>query len=242
VTLEQKLLPGKLAERIRPLDSPDRRVALHWCSLDDDEGLADALAGWLSPAEHARAGRFGREPLRRRYVIGRAMLRALLGGHLGVPPGDVPITRGRRGRPMLAPPGAPDFNVSHTGGVLLAAVGQGVTVGVDVERTARESPTAGLARRCLSAAERAELAPLDAERARRRVLRLWTCKEAMSKATGDAMSARFARLDVALEPALRLRAGPSPYEPVRWALHALAAPDDHTATLAVWDGRPGDLA
>jgi len=72
------------------------------------------------------------------------------------------------------------------------------------------------------------------------VLRLWTCKEAMSKATGDAMSARFARLDVLTEPALRLRAGPPPYEPARWALHALAAPDDHIATLALWDGRPGD--
>ena len=240
MTLEQNLLPGKLAERTRRLTSPDRRVALHWCRLDDDEPLAGALAGWLSSAEHARAARFGRDALRRRYVIGRAMLRAVLGGHLGLAPGDVPITRGRRGRPTLGTAGGPDFNVSHTGGVLLAAVGDGVTVGVDVERNGRTIPTAGLARRCLSEAEREDLAPLDAEQARRRVLRLWTCKEAMSKATGDAMSARFARLDVLTEPALRLRAGPPPYEPARWALHALAAPDDHIATLALWDGRPGD--
>jgi len=242
VTLEQNLWPGNLEARIRSLPSPDRRVALSWCTLDDDASLAAAVAGWLSPAEHARAARFGREALRRRYVIGRAMLRAVLGEVLAMPPADVRIARGRRGRPTLRAPHAPDFNVSHTGGVLLAAVGRGVTVGVDVERGARPIPTAALARRCLTAGERADLAPLDPEGARRRVLRLWTCKEAMSKATGDAMSARFGRLDVATEPHLELRSGPVPYVPAQWTLHALPAPDDHIATLALWDGRPGDLA
>lgn len=242
MTLEQNPWPGNLAARIRPLPSPDGRVALRWCALDDDASLAGAIVGWLSPAELARAARFGRDALRRRYVVGRGMVRAVLADVLGVPPGDVPIARGRRGRPTLGGPDAPDFNVSHTGNVLLAAVGRGVTVGVDVERGARAIPVAALARRCLTAAERAELVPLDPEGARRRVLRLWTCKEAMSKATGDAMSARFARLDVGTEPHLALRGGPAPYVPARWTLHALRAPDDHVATLALWEGRPGDPA
>jgi len=245
VTLEENTLPGNLAARIRPLRSPDDRVALRWCALHDDGPLAESVAGSLSPAEHARAARFGRDALRRRYVVGRAILRAILAEALRVAPADVPITRGRRGRPTLAGRDGLDrldFNVSHTGGVLLAAVGRGVTVGVDVERGGRAIPTAALARRCLTAAERADLQPLDCDAARRRVLQLWTCKEAMSKATGDAMSARFGRLDVATAPRLALRGGPPPYEPARWALHALEAPDDHIATLALWEGRPSDPA
>ena len=241
MTVDQNPLPGNVADRIAPLPSPDPRVAAYWCRLDDDPALAAGLAPWLSAAERARAARFGRDALRRRYVVGRALLRAILASILRVDPSDVAIARGRRGRPVLAAADGLDFNVSHTGGVLLAAIGRGVTVGVDVERGTRVIDTRGLARRCLSPAERLDLEPLDDEQARRRVLQLWTCKEAMSKATGDAMSARFAALDVAVRPAPHLRAGRFPYEPTRWSLHALAVPGDHFATLALWDGRPADL-
>ena len=242
MTLVQNPLPGNLAERIHPLASPDRRVAAFWCRLDDDPAFTAAVEPWLSEAEHRRATRFGRDALRRRYVAGRGMLRGILSAALGRAPDEIALARGRRGRPMLAAPGGPDFNVSHTGTVLLAALGFGVTVGVDVERSGRAIDTAGLARRCLTAHERTELEGLDADAARRRVLQLWTCKEAMSKATGDAMSARFARLDVATAPSLRLRGGPGPYDPPRWTLHALAAPDEYFATLALWAGNPRDLA
>jgi 4'-phosphopantetheinyl transferase len=209
-------------------------VHLVWRVLGGDAEPDAELAAWLSPAEQARAARFGTPVLRRRYVLGRATLRAVLARRLEVEPGAVRIARGRRGRPFLADRVDLDFNVSHTADAFVIALAEGVTVGVDVERADRSINTQGIAQRCLTAEERAAIASLDAESARRRVLRLWTCKEAMSKATGDALSAPFRALDVDLAPAPRLRGGRGDYQPEAWQLHVLAVPETHLGTLAVW--------
>jgi 4'-phosphopantetheinyl transferase len=234
VTLEQKPWPGNLASRVRALDSPDPRIDILWGDLEPAPGVAGKLAQWLSADEKARATRFGTEALRERYVIGRGTLRAALARRLDVPPEAVALSRGRRGRPQLRDTPDLDFNVSHTDRVMLIAIARETTVGVDVERADRVVNTAGIARRCLTAAEQRALAGLDADAARRRVLQLWTCKEAMSKATGDALSAPFRRLDVALSSAPALVDGPAPYTPDAWTLHALPAPPAFFATLAVW--------
>jgi 4'-phosphopantetheinyl transferase len=241
VTVEQKPLAGNLDVRVRALASPDARIALDWCDLAPDTDLTDSLVAWLSPAERARMTRFGTEALRRRYVLGRATLRAVLARRLGCAPVEVILARGRRGRPELAVRGELDFNVSHTGAVLLIGLAEGVTIGVDVEHAERRINTEGIARRCLTSAERDRLTLTSTDQARRDVLRLWTCKEAMSKATGDALAAPFRHLDVDLRPHAVLRAGPLPYEPRDWTLHALDAPQDHFATVALWRGRPADL-
>ena len=233
MTVEQNPLPGNLDHRVRALPSPDVRVELYRCELADDGARAPGLRRWLSPQEVARAARFGSEALQRRYVIGRATLRALLGRRLQLDPAAIAINRGRRGRPCLAPPAALDFNVSHTDGVLIAALGAGITVGVDIERIDRAINTVGIARRCLAPAEQAAVARLDPDSARRSVLQRWTCKEAMSKATGDAMSAPFRALDVSLDPQLSLREGPAPYRPADWQLHAVPV-EGYFVTLALW--------
>ena len=238
MTLEQNPLPGNLAAHVRAVASPDARVELYRCDVDiDDADRSAHLIAWLSPAERARAARFGTDALRRRYVLGRATLRALLGRRLGVDPAAVALARGRRGRPRLAAPAGLDFNVSHTRAVLIAALASGVTVGVDVEHRDREINTQGIARRCLTPAEQADIARLAPDYARLDVLQRWTCKEAMSKATGDAMSAPFRALDVRLEPVLVLAEGPAPYIPEDWTLHALPV-EGYFATLALWSRAP----
>jgi 4'-phosphopantetheinyl transferase len=188
----------------------------------------------LSDDERARAARYGLEALRDRYVIGRAGLRRVLGLSLGVPPADVSIIRGERGRPQLAGHATLDFNVSHTGDVAIIGMLSDARVGVDVERIDRRINTAGIASKFLTDNERAFMAPLEPESARRAVLTLWTCKEAMSKATGDALSAPFASLDVDLTDGRTLRHGAGVYRPEQWSLHAASVPDHYIATIAVW--------
>jgi 4'-phosphopantetheinyl transferase len=222
-------------------------VALWWSDLAPDDGDLARRAHWLSPAEHARAARFGTDALRRKYVAGRSTLRLILGQVLGVDPAAVPIRRGPRGRPELELAGhAPDFNLSHThgGAVIAVAAGlaAGMRIGVDVEREDRALAADRLARKFLSADEQATLAAFDAERRRLRFLRYWTCKEAMSKATGDGLVAPFARLRVRIDPDLALVAGPPPYAPEAWRLHAASVPRGFLATLAVWRGHPPDTA
>lgn len=213
-------------------------VAVWWAPLAVAADEIARLAGWLAPAEHARAARFGREVLAHRYIAGRALLRWLLGRTLGLAPHAVPIERGIRGRPQLALDTDLDFNVSHTAGSALVGITHGRRIGVDVERVDRVVRADGLAAKFLTAAEQATLAPLPEDERRVRFLRYWTCKEAMSKATGDGLSAPFRELEVQLDDAIELAAGPEPYRPARWRLARVDAPDGFLATVALWSATP----
>jgi 4'-phosphopantetheinyl transferase len=199
----------------------------------------DEASGWLSPTERTRALRWGTDALRQRWIAGRTTLRLLLGSALGIPPGTVEIRRGVRGRPELADSHAGiDFNVSHTGDVALIGIARGLgtatRIGVDIERHDREVGVDRLARKFLTAAERATLENFDLRGRRERFVRYWTCKEAMSKASGDGLIAPFGRLEVALADPPRLVDGPPPYLPVQWTLRHAATPAAWVATIAIW--------
>ena len=219
-------------------------MSLFWVALDRPRDDWPELARTLSNEERARAERFGTELLKQRWIAGRATLRSLLGRVLGIAPSSVPLTRGRRGRPELAA-AAIDFNVSHTRGMALIAIADAVSermrIGVDVEHRERQVNADGLSRKFLSERERAGMASVGPEQRRHRFLRLWTCKEAMSKATGDALAAPFRRLEVSIDEGLTLMAGPPPYLPGDWSLHPAAVPDGFLATVAIWHAaRPMD--
>jgi 4'-phosphopantetheinyl transferase len=214
-------------------------IDLWWCALERAPDEADRFTAWLSPAEHARAARFGTDTLRRRWITGRAALRFVLGRALGIAPPAVPIRRGARGRPELTDCGVKiDFNVSHTRGVALIGVAAGCSsdtrIGVDVERSDRDVGADRLARKFLTPGERSAIAQLSPDLRRQRFLRYWTCKEAMSKATGDGLIAPFGKLEVGLDAGLHLLAGPPPYTPPAWNLLAVAVPAGYLATIAVW--------
>ena len=226
--------PGNPDDAPVELASPAADVALWWATLAASDDEVARVSGWLAPAEHARAARFGREALSRRYILGRALLRWALGHALGLPPRAVSIVRGVRGRPQLATDVGIDFNVSHTEGVALIGIARAGRIGVDVERADRDVRADGLARKFLTTAEQATLAPLPEAERRARFLRYWTCKEAMSKATGDGLSAPLRSLEVRLTDGIELTRGPPPYEPARWRLHAVDVPDGYLATLALW--------
>lgn len=221
------------------LASPGEGIALWWCELERTPDDLARIAAQLSPAERTRAARFGTEALRQRWMAGRGALRAVLGQTLGIDPADVAIIRGPRGRPALAGNAARiDFNVSHTRGVALVAIARQGTaalrVGVDIEHRDREVGADRLARKFLTAPEQATLSELPPDLRRQRFLRYWTCKEAMSKATGDALSAPFRRLDVVLDPAPVLAGGPAPYDPGHWRLLPVAMSGGYLATVALW--------
>jgi 4'-phosphopantetheinyl transferase len=231
--------PGNPERVPTALASAAAEVALWWAPLAAAEADIARISPWLSSAEHARAARFGREALSRHYIAGRALLRWLLGHALELPPHAVPIVRGERGRPQLAGDTGVDFNVSHTAGVALIGIARARRIGVDIERADRRVRADGLAAKFLTAAEQATLAPLSESERRTRFLRYWTCKEAMSKATGEGLSAPFRRIEVRLSGAIELAAGPYPYLPARWQLSEVGVPPGYLATVALWSPGAG---
>lgn len=228
--------PGNERNRPHRLAAPIDGVMLWWCALEDDADALPSLVAWLSRPERARAERYGSERLAQRYMRGRAALRWILAQRLGIAPERVSIEQDERGRPRLAGRTDVDFNVSNTRNIALVGAVDlpGMRIGVDVEYEDRALHHVGLARKYLTPREQSAIASLDAEAHRRAFLRLWTCKEAMGKATGQALSAPLRELDVDLAPSLRLAAGPPPYRADDWQLAAVGAPIGFLATVALW--------
>ena len=111
---------------------------------------------------------------------------------------------GEHGKPRLAPVqgsgGAGDaprffFNLSHSGGFALCAVGQLGEIGVDIERIRPLSYPGGLARDHLSAEERRLRSDWEAPAARPEFFRIWARKESILKAAGLGLSRPLGRVD-----------------------------------------------
>src|SRR5256885_4482799 len=62
----------------------------------------DSLSLLLPDNERSRARRFASHGDVRRFVVGRATLRELLGERLGISPSSVVLVRGVHGKPVLA--------------------------------------------------------------------------------------------------------------------------------------------
>ena len=158
-------------------------------SLKQPIASVNSLALLLSPDEHQRADRFRRPEDRQHFIVGRAMLRQILGSYLAIAPNALQFGYEPRGKPFLA--NAPDlhFNLSHSHGLALYAIGRDRRIGVDLECLSRTlSDVEPLAQRFFSAKEYDHLMAQPVEQRRSAFLRLWTCKEAILKAIGTGLS------------------------------------------------------
>src|SRR5262245_26972367 len=102
--------------------------------LDAPPVASDELLACLTSDEQSRAERYNVAHARQQFVIGRGLLRRLLGHCLGVDPVEVAINYSGAGKPVLADTSTGlHFNVTHTNGLALLALARR-PVGVDVER------------------------------------------------------------------------------------------------------------
>ena len=188
-------------------------------------GLAQ-LRRILSPDECARADRFHFEVDQRRGIVGRAYLRLLLGQILDMPVNELQFEYDEFGKPGLIPGQrrALQFNVSHSGELILIAITTGRAVGVDVEQIRTDLDLNGIAEQFFSASECEILASLPRPARYRAFFACWTRKEAYLKAKGVGLSLPLDQFDVSFlpdeEPRL-LATRPNPLEARNWSLWAL---------------------
>jgi len=161
-------------------------VELWTWTLDLDPQELAARWSRLSVEERERAGRLAAGDVRRRFVAGRAGLRALLCDWTGASPGELALRSGPHGKPMLE--SGPHFNLSHSGDLAVCALAPDREVGVDVEGL-RPVPEAGpIAERWLGPDAPGMLAAAGTNR-EVVFLRLWTRREAFLKASGVGIAA-----------------------------------------------------
>lgn len=171
-------------------------------ALLDEAGVAARLASLLAPDERARYERMAHEGGRRQQLLARGMQREVLSRYEpSIAPAVWGFERGAGGRPGFAPAFAAtglNFNVAHTPGLVVIAVGRVPRIGVDVEASDKPVPLP-VARRYFSPREAAALDALPPEARPRRFLRLWTLKEAYLKAVGEGLPGGLDRMTFTLD-------------------------------------------
>jgi 4'-phosphopantetheinyl transferase len=231
-SLTPRTPPGKLAEGI----------ALLWWARSQDAS-PDQIA-LLDEAERARLAAYRRAADRDRFLVGCALAKTVIAACTGSRPERISFDRTCRrcGQPHGKPAvvgGGPEFSVAHSGALIAVAVA-GDPVGVDVEQLDGRARPLGdggdpeaLARLVLAEPERAALAEADPSARARAFLVAWARKEAVTKATGDGLSAPFSQIVVAAGGPPRVTSWPYPQAPETVSLLDLDAGPGYVAALAV---------
>lgn len=210
---------------------------------------APALRGLLGAGELERLARFRQAADRERFLLGRGGLRWLLGTLLDCPAAELPLTVGSHGKPELR--GGPQFNISHSGDLVLLAVHRHCPIGVDVEQQRPELDWEAIARRVLPARELQALRQLPPQRRAAGYLRAWCRLEAKLKARGagfSALAALAAEEEAAREQAAQEARGGGAFgsggpgsASVNSVVHSmrlwdLALPEGYGGAVALWQG------
>lgn len=172
--------------------------------LSSEERLR--LRSWLQPGD------------RDRFLLGRGLLRQRLGEALGQEPARLRFRLGPQGKPALderGDQGAMQFNLAHSGALVLLALHPEQPVGVDVERQRPVPNWEAIARRHLPSDGCEALLALPPEEQPGGFLQQWCRLEAVLKATGRGLAA----------------AGAPP--PPGLVLHDLHLPEGYAGCLAV---------
>lgn len=183
----------------REMALPTAEVHVFRLSLDVSQAVLGKLERILSVDERLRASRFMFDRDRKRFTVGRATLRTILGLYLGTAPAAVGFRYEPFGKPALDAEGPLRFNLSHSADLALVAVTSRRKVGVDVERMSLGNASEEIAAQSFSPAEMAALARLAPAERHRAFYRFWTRKEAYVKARGDGLSNSLPSFDVSLE-------------------------------------------
>jgi 4'-phosphopantetheinyl transferase len=206
-------------------------VVLVGVHLAVDAHRLERLRATFSPREEQRFNSFATDALRSRWGAARGALREVLGRAVGCAPAEVEFRYGPHGKPRLAG-AALHFNISHSGALAVIALAN-AEVGVDVELP-RSRRSDDIARRFYAPGEVERLfAEEDAARRADQFFRLWTCKEAFLKVTGEGLSRSTRSYEVALAPPRLLWAARLPDAAQRYSVHPLDVGDPYRAALVV---------
>lgn len=212
--------------------------------LDVPAAVLDRYGATLSADERMRARRFRRADLRHRYVASRGVLRALLAAYLGTSARALRFAYGLHGKPALpvaVRPEGLEFNLSHSGAMLVVAIGRCRPLGIDVEQVRAQRDVLNLARRFFHPEEVTELALVPAARRAEAFHACWSRKEALVKGLGAGLTLPLRTFRVPADPPCPGRAMRPQGQPdavTDWMVVDLGVAEGYTAALAVAAGQP----
>jgi 4'-phosphopantetheinyl transferase len=198
------------------------------------------LAGFCCEREVAQAGRFLFAEDRSAYLAAHGLLRLSLSTLWPLrAPAEWRFAPDRHGKPSLtdAEHGHIRFNLSHCRSRVAVVLAEHLDCGIDVEPLSRDMASDVLLASCLSDEEKIWLDRRPAAGRGRDFLRLWTLKEAISKAVGLGLSLPFETisLDLSAAPILSSIRG---YDVTSFWLNQMTD-HDHVESIAVVRAKNG---
>ncbi len=200
----------------------------------------DGAQGCLAEDERQRAAKFVLDDVRNTFVRSRCALRLILSRCLSQTAASIKFRFGEQGKPTLISSAADylHFNLSHTGSIALVAVARDRRVGIDVNDLNRTTDWKPIAKRSFSSTELSQLLKLPEIDQRKVFHRIWTQKEAYTKAVGDGYSYGFQKFSVVVDTdgdAGLLHDENNPQAAQAWNITAINAGSDQVAAMA-YDG------
>jgi 4'-phosphopantetheinyl transferase len=193
----------------------------------------------LAADELRRAQRLHFDRDRALFVLAHTMLRHVLAGYVGADPARLEFRHNPYGKPSLAgDTGCPplEFNLSHSGDIVLLGLSRGPRIGVDIERRRVLADVDNLAATILSTAELASFRRLAAVDRQQTFFHLWTKKEALVKAVGKGLSLPPKKFAVQVGPGPSAPAQLDPQDAdnlPHWSLEAIDVHPGYAAAIAV---------
>jgi 4'-phosphopantetheinyl transferase len=193
----------------------------------------------LAPEEQRRAERFHFQEDREHFIVGRGLLRIILGRYLDMEPKHLRFCYSPYGKPALAEGSggnALQFNLSHSHGMALYAVTRRRDLGIDLEQIRTDWASEQIAARFFAPGEVAQLRALPANMWHEAFFHCWTRKEAYIKARGEGLSLPLDKFEVSLAPgesAALLSTKSDPEEASRWSMKELRVGPGYAAALVV---------
>ena len=183
------------------------------------------------------------EALQQQRFLQRFYLRLILASYLETPAANIRIKKTSQGKPFVEVKGktlaCPPlyFSLSHVGQQWLLAICAEHPVGVDMERLDRDiRQPLRIARRYFHPLEVDWLTHLEIKEMKSNWLRLWTCKEAVVKATGGGIVSGLDRFAVSMTgstPNISSIVNADEYDLLhQLELHQFMLDEQHTIALA----------
>jgi 4'-phosphopantetheinyl transferase len=177
---------------IRPAQEEVVAIVL---SLDVPDPRFAQLAGLLAAREVERFRSY-KDPLHgRRWAAARGQLREVLGSALGIAPAQVQFRYASHGKPFVE---GISFNLSHSGELALLALAR-CEVGADIERH-KPRRWEDIARRFYAPGEQERVFGSPDGKGEATFFRIWSCKEAFLKCTGEGLSRSLRSYEMELRP------------------------------------------
>ena len=184
-------------------DLPDRCIHI-WCApLPQPAEIVSRFEQTLSEDELKRSEKFYFEKDRRHFIVGRGLLRYLLGAYLNIKPTTVLFEYNQFGKPLLSKNNHPHriaFNLSHSHEWVLYAIIRDAAIGIDLEFIRPDFPATQIAQRFFAPEEVERLSAENGQAHIETFYQYWVRKEAYIKALEKGLSIPLNQFDISRTP------------------------------------------